>query len=192
LTAAAVALSGLLAMLSGVYFLYLPSNGYQGGRNPMYGVTILFSRQTWDDLHLWSGVAMTAIVVVHFILHWQWVINMTKRVVKGLAGEIPHMRPYAYFNVAMDALVALSFIITAVTGIYFLFVPASRSAADPMILFSKTTWDLLHTWAGVILGAGSIVHVAIHWRWIINVGRKMTALVLPQPAQPPVEPVMQR
>ncbi|MGD8904110.1 MAG: hypothetical protein PVI67_11135, partial [Anaerolineae bacterium] len=50
----AVFIGGILAGLSGVYFLYLPSGGYQGGRNPMYGITIFFERHTWSDLHVWG------------------------------------------------------------------------------------------------------------------------------------------
>ena len=37
---------GVIAALSGVYFLFLPVGGYKGGRNPMYGITILFDRHT--------------------------------------------------------------------------------------------------------------------------------------------------
>lgn len=55
---ATIFLSGLVAALSGIYFLLIPSGGYQGGRNPMYGVTILFSRHTWDGLHTWGGVVV--------------------------------------------------------------------------------------------------------------------------------------
>jgi len=54
-------MSALLAALSGIYFLFLPVSGYQGGRNPMYGVTVLFERSAWDDLHTWGGVVMIAI-----------------------------------------------------------------------------------------------------------------------------------
>ena len=43
---AGLALSAVTAMISGIYFLYLPVGGYQGGRNPMYGVHILFERHT--------------------------------------------------------------------------------------------------------------------------------------------------
>jgi len=179
-----VALSGLIAGISGVYFLYLPVGGYQGGRNPMYGVTILFSRSTWEDMHLWAGMAMIALAVVHFILHWQWVVNMTLRVARGLGGSIPAMRPYAYFNVAVDAVVALSFVLTAASGVYFLFTPAGRAYPDPMFLFSRTTWDLLHTWAGVALSAGALVHLAIHWRWVVNVSRKMVDWFAPRSAEP--------
>jgi len=37
-------LGGLLATLSGIYFLVLPTGGYQGGRNPYYGIQVLFNR----------------------------------------------------------------------------------------------------------------------------------------------------
>jgi ABC-type transporter Mla subunit MlaD len=41
---AAVFVGGIVAALSGIYFLFLPSGGYQGGRNPTYGITFLFDR----------------------------------------------------------------------------------------------------------------------------------------------------
>ncbi len=41
---AAVFIGAVVAAITGIYFLFLPSGGYQGGRNPMYGVTILFER----------------------------------------------------------------------------------------------------------------------------------------------------
>ena len=56
---AAVFLGAVIAALSGVYFLYFVS-GYQGGRNPTYGITLLFSRTTWDLIHAWAGVVMIA------------------------------------------------------------------------------------------------------------------------------------
>ena len=52
---AGVFFTALVAGFSGLYFLYVPVGGYQGGKNPLYGITILFSRSTWDDLHLWGG-----------------------------------------------------------------------------------------------------------------------------------------
>ncbi len=84
---AAVFMGVLVAAITGIYFLFLPSGGYQGGRNPLYGVTILFSRNTWDDLHTWFGVLMIAAVAVHFTIHWNWVQGMTKHIAKSVAGE---------------------------------------------------------------------------------------------------------
>jgi len=62
---ASLALTAVIAALSGIYFLYLPSGGYMGGRNPLYNVTVLFSRHTWDQIHLWGGLAMILAATVH-------------------------------------------------------------------------------------------------------------------------------
>lgn len=59
---AAVFLTGILAALSGIYFLIFTSGGYQGGRNPLYGVVLLFERATWEDLHTWGGVLVISAI----------------------------------------------------------------------------------------------------------------------------------
>lgn len=166
-----VFLGGLLAALSGIYFLFLPSGGYQGGRNPMYGVTILFDRHTWDDLHTWTGVAMIAAALIHLAIHWRWVKMMARRIVNTMLSKGPHFSQGAKVNVAIDALVAISFLVTAVSGLYFLFAPVEgrNAAAAPVILFSSAMWDLIHTWAGVIMIGAVVVHFWIHWRWVVNV-----------------------
>jgi preprotein translocase subunit SecY len=184
---AAVLVGGVLAALSGIYFLFLPSGGYQGGRNPMYGITILFSRQTWDDVHTWTGVWMIAAVVVHFAIHWKWVTMMSRRIANALLSRGTKLSRGGRFNLAIDAIVAISFLICAVSGIYFLLVPSgglhgsSNSGWDPSFLFSRTTWDLIHTWSGTVLIAAVVVHFAIHWRWVKNVTARFFRSLLPQP-----------
>ncbi len=187
LLAAVVFLSGLVAALSGIYFLFVPSGGYQGGRNPWYGVTIFFSRQTWDDLHTRGGVLMIAAVVVHFAIHWRWVKVMSKRTVAALFSREPRLAKGPRLNVAINLVVAVSFLLTAVSGIYFLIVSSGgfqggRNAGwDPMFLFSRTTWDLIHTWAGVAFIGAAAAHVWIHWRWIKNTTTRLFRSLLPQP-----------
>jgi preprotein translocase subunit SecY len=184
---AIIFLSGLVAALSGIYFLFVPSGGYQGGRNPMYGVTILFSRHTWEDLHTWSGVLMIAIAVLHFAIHWRWVKVMSKRTVEALLSKKTKLSKGPRLNVAINALVAVSFLLTAVSGIYFLFAPSGgfqggrNPGWDPMFLFSRTTWDLIHTWAGVVFIGAVVVHFGIHWQWIKTMTRQFSLSLLPQP-----------
>ena len=35
--------------------------------------------RTWNDLHTWTGFVMIAGVAVHLVLHWSWLVAMTKR-----------------------------------------------------------------------------------------------------------------
>ncbi len=179
---AAVFIGGILAGLSGVYYLFLPSGGYQGGRNPAYGITILFERHTWSDLHQWGGVLMIAAIAVHFTIHWEWVKRMGRRAVNSMLGRDGALSRGGKFNVAINVLVAVSFLVCAVTGIYFIFAPSGgHNAADPGFLFSWTTWDLIHTWSGVVLSAAAVVHFAIHWRWVKNVTARFFLSLKPQP-----------
>jgi hypothetical protein len=178
---AAVFAGGLLAVLSGLYFLYLPSGGYQGGRNAWYGVTILFSRQTWGDTHTWSGVLMILAVVIHFAIHWDWVKMMGRRLGRTVSGRGANFSRGAKVNLVVDLIIALTFLITAVSGIYLLFLPAGYQGGqtagwDPHFLFSRVTWDLIHTWAGVTMTVSAALHFAIHWRWVVNVTRRFFQL----------------
>jgi hypothetical protein len=164
-----VLLGGLLASLSGIYFMFLPSGGYQGGRNPMYGVTLLFDRHTWDDLHTWAGVAMIVAAIVHLAIHWQWVKMMAHRIVNAIAAKGSGLSRGAALNVIVDATVATSFLLTAISGLYFLIWPSQGRSISPVILFNSATWDLIHTWAGVIMISAIATHLWIHWRWVTNV-----------------------
>ena len=164
-----VLLGGLLASLSGIYFLFLPSGGYRGGRNPMYGITILFDRHTWDDLHTWTGIAMIVAAAVHLAIHWQWVKTMTRRIVNAITAKGSGMSRGAILNVVVDAIVAISFLLTAVSGLYFLVWPSGGRSLSPAILFNSAAWDLIHTWAGVIMISAIVIHFWIHWRWVTNV-----------------------
>ena len=167
-----------------MYFLFLPSGGFQGGRNPLYNIQILFTRQTWDNLHTWSGVAMIAAATIHLAIHWPWVVSMARRTWNELTGKCGCMNSRGRWNLILNTLVAISFVLTAISGVYFLFVPGGRWAADPMILFTRTTWDMIHTWAGITLAAAAIIHFAIHWNWVAKVTRKMIEMVFPSRSVP--------
>jgi len=167
LIVAALSLSGIVAALSGIYFLYLPSGGYQGGRNPMYGVTILFGRDTWGAMHTWGGLAMIAVVAVHLALHWAWVGMMGRRMLKAMTSRGHRLSRGARRNIALNVLVAASGLITAATGIYLLFAPSGHGSSQAV------TWDLVHTWAGVVMTVAAVAHLAIHWRWVENVTRRL-------------------
>lgn len=163
-----VFLGGVIAAITGIYFLFLPTGGYRGGRNMFYGVYILADRHTWEDWHTWSGIVMIVAAVIHLIIHWQWVVMMTKRIVNVLRAKGSALSSGAKLNVFVDLMVAINFVLAAISGIYFFFFGGEGQAAQ-IILFDATIWDLIHTWSGTILVVAVLVHLWIHWRWIVNV-----------------------
>lgn len=169
-------LSGIISALSGIYFLFLPSGGYKGGANPFYGIRILFLRETWEDIHAWGGLAMIIIAALHIPLHWNWFVGMFKRILKEIKGTAEKMNAKGRFNLYINLTLALSGLLVGLTGLYFFFIPGAShgsGGADPMWLFNRTTWDLIHTWAFVVMIAAAILHFAIHWKWVTKVTSKI-------------------
>jgi hypothetical protein len=175
---ASLLISGLIAALSGIYFLAFPISGYRGGRNPFYDLVLLFTRHTWEDLHTWSGIAMLVVVAVHIPLHWKWIVNMTRRMFQEWTGKSGMMNANGRFNLYLNILVGLSFLISAASGLYFFFVPEVRGASDTVaFLFTRTTWDLLHTWSSVIWTGAAVLHFAIHWKWVTKVTTNLVKVI---------------
>jgi hypothetical protein len=187
---AGLLLSALIAMLSGVYFLYIPSGGYQGGRNPLAQLQIIFERHTWEDLHTWGGIVMVAVATIHLILHWSWFTAMTRRTIKELRGQCGCMNARGRWNLWINVLVAVSFILVAISGLYFFFFPGNKNLPGSTVIFSWNTWDLIHTWSGIVLTSAAVLHFAIHWKWVTKVTRNMW-LVATQPVRQS-EPAPQR
>lgn len=43
------------------------------------------ARLVWLGIHKWAGLALTLGVLLHVLLHWKWLIQMTKRALARLS-----------------------------------------------------------------------------------------------------------
>lgn len=167
-----LALTGLAVVFSSIYFLFFPV-GFQGGRNPYYNTVILFDRTSWDLIHLWSGIAMIVVLLVHIPVHWKWIKAMYLRCFKHDACNVGRLNWKAQLNIILDAIAVISFFLAAVSGVYLLFTPTGRLAAtSPDFIFSYKIWDVIHTWSGTVMIIASLFHLLIHWNWVVNVSTK--------------------
>ena len=59
-------------------------DGFQGGRgqteHPGQEDFLTITRGDWIDIHDWAGVALLVIIGLHMVLHWRWIVQVTKRV----------------------------------------------------------------------------------------------------------------
>ena len=169
---ALLALGAVVAVLSSLYFLAFPKGGYQGGLNVYYNLVVIFSRQTWDIIHTWSGMAMIMAAIIHILIHWGWITGTIDRTWQVIRRKRKAFGMRLTYNILLDATIAVSFLICAISGVYFMFFVESGPTSE-IFLFSKTTWDLIHTWSGVIMTITAILHLALHWKWVTNITRKM-------------------
>lgn len=169
---ALLGISAFVALISSFYFLAFPDSGYHGGRNPYYDIKFIFDRYTWDILHTWSGAIMIFAALVHLIIHWGWITGTAARTWQVISGKRKGFGARLTYNISLDLVVAVSFLICAISGVMFMVFPASGPTAT-MFLFNKTLWDMLHTWSGVIMAMAAILHFVLHWKWVTNITGKM-------------------
>ena len=165
-------ITGLGVLFSSIYFLYFPV-GFQGGRNPLYNTVIIFNRSDWESIHLWFGLGMIIVLLVHIPVHWKWIMVMGNRCFGRKTCKIGRLNWRARANIIIDVVAVVSFIFAAASGIYLLFAPSGKYASTaPVLIFDYHTWDVIHTWSGVMMIAASLYHFLIHWTWVTNVSGK--------------------
>jgi hypothetical protein len=89
-----IAVAALLALLleaaSGlILWIALPRGDgfhFRGAGSRAAHESFGLSRETWLDIHDWTGIALIVILLVHLLLHWRWVLNVTRRVLMGPPG----------------------------------------------------------------------------------------------------------
>ncbi len=187
---ASLGITAVLAILSSIYFLVYPVSGYQGGRNPYYNKTLIFSKATWESLHTWGGILMILAALVHIIIHWNWIISTISRTWQVLMKKRDGFGTRLTYSIILDTVIAVCFVLCSISGIYFL-LNAESGPYAAAFLFTKTTWDLIHTWSGVIMTIGATLHIVLHWDWITNISSKMfgSRRVISTTGQAALEPV---
>jgi hypothetical protein len=78
---------------------------------------------------------------------------------------------------------SVSGLLTTLTGIYFLIFPSGgyQGGRNPhygqTFLFDRAIWVDIHTWAGIALIGLSVLHIALHWQWVTEMGRRTLAVI---------------
>lgn len=72
--------SFIIAAISGLVIrFFMPSGVRQGRLQEFLGI----QKGVWLEIHDWAGIILIVLIVIHFILHWDWVVCMTKSMLKS-------------------------------------------------------------------------------------------------------------
>jgi len=66
-------ISFLISAISGILFLFFPI-GPRAGWYEIFGL----SRGELRNIHVIFGILMVILGTIHFLLHWKWIVVMTK------------------------------------------------------------------------------------------------------------------
>jgi hypothetical protein len=122
-------------------------------------------RFTGIAIHEWLGIALSAAVVTHLVIHWSWIIGVARRFFNRTTGS-------ARLNYALNTLLFVVFTTIIFTGLMI------SETALPWIgirFEPDRFWRQLHHLASDVAVFLIGVHVALHWRWTVNATRRLLA-----------------
>jgi Domain of unknown function (DUF4405) len=116
--------------------------------------------------HEWLGIAFGVVAVVHIVRSWDWIVSTLSRI---FAKQPTSIR----FSLFLNILLFVAMTIAVVSG-----VGISREVLPNYGL----EWLTNRVWRGVhglsadlsVILVG--VHIALHWKWILNVMRRRPAI----------------
>lgn len=109
-------------------------------------------------IHEWLGIGLALAVVGHLLLHWQWIVQTTKRLFGGTNWR-------ARLNYAVNMLFFVDFTIIVLTGILI------SEVALPLfgVELSRTVAARpLHTLTSNVMVLILALHVGLHGKWIVS------------------------
>ena len=131
----------------------------------LVGYTVAYSYGfTGVVIHEWLGIGLGIAWLVHLTLHWDWVIRTTRRLVS------PRGRDKLIWVVNLALLLAMTLCVASGIAI-------SRVALPELGISTWQTpfWFRLHALMAEVTVGLVPVHVALRWRWIAGVGRRLLA-----------------
>jgi len=131
------------------------------------------------DGHQLLGTAIFIFSAYHLILHWDWVISVTRRLFEKVA-------PLAKAYYLLDAVLLVGLFLITETGIVI-------SSWLKLELANYTLWLDLHILVSIATLVALVLKIGLHWKWIVNTTRRIFArpqIRLPQAGMPRAQPVL--
>jgi hypothetical protein len=115
------------------------------------------------SIHEWIGLGFGLALLVHLTLHWEWVLRITRR----LFGRLPGRDRLRWL---VDLLLLGTMTLCVASGVLI-----SRSALPALGIepAAGAFWTGLHSSSADLTVAFVGVHVALSWRWVLVVGRRI-------------------
>lgn len=109
-------------------------------------------------VHEWLGLALTFVMMVHLLLSWDWIVQITRRFFKTVGAQ-------NRINYILNWVFLLDGVVIMVSGIMISRVAIPALGLD---LVLGPGWYKLHDLstnvALLLLG----LHTALHWSWIVS------------------------
>ena len=116
-------------------------------------------------IHEWIGFGLAFAFVAHVVLHWEWVLRTSKRLMRGRKGR-------ESIRWIVDLLLLLTMTMCIFSG---LVVSHHTLPAFGIATNRNGFWTGLHTTSADVVMVLVALHVGLSWRWILTVSQRMFA-----------------
>jgi hypothetical protein len=133
-------------------------------------------------VHEWLSLALAAALIIHLLLHWQWIVTALRRFFGHLAAQ-------SRINLALNLALFIDLTLIIFTGLMI-----SREAL-PLLGITPAEdrlWSGLHRLTADLSVFLVGLHVAVHWKWIASAVRRYLVnpvLNLGRRPQPVAQPI---
>lgn len=109
-------------------------------------------------IHEWLSLAFAATLIIHVLLHWDWVIQVGVKFFHKLFHS-------SRLNFIIDAILFVAFTLVMLSGILI-----SRTILPTLGIqvVESRFWRFLHSWSADVTVFILALHFALHWKWIVN------------------------
>lgn len=105
-----------------------------------------------DYTHEIAGLILITAAVIHFILHWKWIVAITK----GMVAKMKVGKRLNYWQAIVQGLIVLSVLVSGLVTTGFLGLTANGSEF----------WREMHHLVTKLFLFSVILHLGIHWSWV--------------------------
>jgi hypothetical protein len=116
------------------------------------------AKATGITVHEWLGVGIIVVIITHILLHWQWVVSITQQFFRKLKAE-PRI------NYIVNLAIFAGFTTMIFSG---LMISHSVLPFFGLEVAASGFWKMLHKTSADVTVWLTALHVALHWRWIVN------------------------
>lgn len=109
-------------------------------------------------IHEWLGIGLGVAIIVHLLLHWQWLVQVTKRFFTRLPRS-------SRINYVLNSLFFIDMTLIVFSGLMISRVVLPLFGIE---LAHGGIWQQLHIFASSFMVFILALHVALHWKWILN------------------------
>ena len=116
-------------------------------------------------VHEWLGLGLAVALVVHLLLHWEWIVGISTRLFGGLARGVR-------LNYVIDLVLFVAFISVVLSGVMMSksVLPAFGLHASP-----ERAWRGIHDFSANLLVVAVAAHVGLHWTWIVTHTKRLVS-----------------